>query len=91
MRRAWGILEAVQARDGYLCIVMLLFKVGFWELRAFFLAHKTLLQNQPSFPRGSGGGQRAIGGTGVVCLQISHPRMCKQGPRSSADRGWMAS
>lgn len=35
-RRAWGALEAMQARDGYLCIAMLLFKVGFWELRAFF-------------------------------------------------------
>lgn len=33
-----GILEAVQARDGYLWIAMLLFKVGFWELRAFFFS-----------------------------------------------------
>lgn len=35
-RESLGILEAVQARDSYLCIAMLLFKVGFWELGAFF-------------------------------------------------------
>lgn len=33
-RRAWGILKVGQARAGYLCISMLLFKEGFWELGA---------------------------------------------------------
>lgn len=77
-------MKAVQARAGYLCIAMLLFKAGFWERGASFK------------PTGHCfgiilGPWGAIGGTGAVCLQISHPGLCKQGPWSSADSGWMAS